>query len=145
MRQKAPKKALSFCISGKPIAKQRPRLSRFGKAYDLQGAEKKKARLIISEQIAEFNVLRPIGDAIAVKVTFYTSIPQSWSRKRQNANLHMPDTRRPDIDNYIKFYFDIMNGIVYEDDSQITHLTSKKIYSDEPRVEICIKEINDDL
>ena len=55
---------------------------------------------------------------------------------------------RPDIDNLIKFYMDLLNKGFYVDDSQICALASIKVYSDDldwnndhPRTEVEIKEI----
>jgi Holliday junction resolvase RusA-like endonuclease len=67
---------------------------------------------------------------------FHTAIPKSWSQKRLKSVLGKPDPRRPDLDNYIKLYLDVMNDLVYEDDKQVTEIYCKKVYSNKPRVEI---------
>lgn len=47
------------------------------------------------------------------------------------------DKRKRDIDNYNKILLDAMEGIVYEDDSQIIEMTTKKFYDKErPRVHV---------
>ena len=52
---------------------------------------------------------------------------------------------KPDIDNLVKFYMDLMNKVFYVDDSQICALATIKVYSyddtDPPRTEVTIKEI----
>ena len=55
---------------------------------------------------------------------------------------------RPDIDNLIKFYMDLLNKGFYVDDSQVCSLASIKVYSnnsewnnDHPRTEVEIEEI----
>lgn len=50
---------------------------------------------------------------------------------------------RPDIDNYIKFVMDCLNGIIYKDDSQVVHVEATKIYSTDPQTIIIIKEMID--
>lgn len=45
-----------------------------------------------------------------------------------------------DIDNLVKFVFDALNGKAYEDDTQITVLTTGKYYSDGVgRTEVTLK------
>ena len=48
---------------------------------------------------------------------------------------------RPDIDNYIKFVMDCLNGLVYKDDSQVVDIYSNKLYATNPQTIIIIKEI----
>jgi len=42
--------------------------------------------------------------------------------------------KRPDLDNIVKLYMDAMNGLVFEDDSQIVSLYADKRYSTEEGV-----------
>ena len=56
--------------------------------------------------------------------------------------LTFPDKRKRDCDNYWKLVLDTMNGVVYEDDSQIQKLIiSKKIVKGKSGIVIKIKEI----
>ncbi len=49
-----------------------------------------------------------------------------------------------DIDNLVKFVFDALNGNAYDDDAQITHLTTGKYYSEgEGRPEVILKYLHD--
>jgi Holliday junction resolvase RusA-like endonuclease len=132
---------INITIQGKPIAKERPRFTKEGRTYDRQGQEKKLTRYLIMKEMADRGVLRRLQDEISVEMTFYTPIPNSWSQKRKNAVLGKPDGRRPDIDNYAKFYCDVMNELVYQDDNMITQLWCEKRYSDKPKVDIFINEI----
>jgi Holliday junction resolvase RusA-like endonuclease len=53
------------------------------------------------------------------------------------AKFYFGTRRRKDLSNAGKLEFDALNGIVYEDDSQITEIKTEKIYSKEnPGVEI---------
>ena len=52
----------------------------------------------------------------------------------------MPTTK-PDIDNYVKSVLDASNGMLYHDDNQIVELIARKLYAEEPRVEIRIEEL----
>ena len=52
-------------------------------------------------------------------------VSQVW---RQPAISETP-TGRPDVDNYAKAVMDALNGIAYNDDSQVACLTSRKQYA----------------
>lgn len=134
---------IKLTIPGKPVAKQRPRFSRKGRVFDKQGNEKRVARCTIMQEMARAGVLRRLDGEISVNMTFHTPIPVSWTHKRRKSVLGKGNAHRPDIDNYAKFYCDVMNELVYKDDGQITELYCKKIYSNEPRVEISIYEKED--
>jgi len=54
-------------------------------------------------------------------------------------NNEIKNTKRPDLDNIIKFFLDSMNGLVFTDDSLIWKLKAQKVYSLDPRTEIIIK------
>ena len=49
--------------------------------------------------------------------------------------------KKPDIDNVVKVYADALNGIAYHDDTQIVSLVCEKYYSDQPRVEVKIGDM----
>ena len=50
---------------------------------------------------------------------------------------------KPDTDNYIKSTLDGLNGLLWEDDNQIVDLIAHKYYSDNPRVEIEVTQLNE--
>jgi len=52
-----------------------------------------------------------------------------------------PKTTKPDIDNMAKYYLDVMNDLVYDDDRFVTELWCEKLYSVKPKVEIYITPI----
>jgi Holliday junction resolvase RusA-like endonuclease len=127
-------------LPGKPIAKMRPRFRTRGayvQTYDKQSKEKAKTRLEIISQWPH----EPIAGPVGLFLTFYTPIPTSWSKKRQREAVW--DTTRPDVDNYDKFYLDLMNEIVFKDDNQVVQIFSQKVYSTDPKTEILIRQVQD--
>ena len=44
----------------------------------------------------------------------------------------------------IKSTLDGLNGLLWEDDAHIVKLVAEKYYSDHPRVEIEVEEVNED-
>jgi len=57
-------------------------------------------------------------------------------------DLYMGTKRKCDIDNFNKICYDALSGIVWEDDTQIVEVTTRKFYDKlTPRIELDIKEI----
>ena len=54
-------------------------------------------------------------------------------------------TKKPDMDNVVKIIADSLNQIAYRDDTQIVDCQCRKFYSDNPRVEVTIKEVKPDV
>lgn len=133
---------MRFYRSGKPIAKQRPRLGR-GCVYDPQSKEKEQWRTDFKTQMLSQGILSPLKGAIRAALDVRVQIPKSWSKKRKETAFHV--TSKPDIDNYEKWVLDILNKIAYEDDSQIVQITSSKTYSNNPGVEIRLFQLEDSM
>ena len=131
---------MKIIIPGKPIAKKRPRFARRGKfvtTYNDQETEEGKVLWEIRQQRPEKLFKGPIS----INLWFGMPIPKSTPKKRRQRLergfiLH---TKKPDIDNLVKFYLDIMSGEVFEDDRQIVRLLAIKEYSNNPRSEIKIE------
>ena len=49
--------------------------------------------------------------------------------------------KKPDIDNIAKVVLDALNSVAYRDDTQVVELQLRKQYSEKPRVEICMEEL----
>ena len=80
---------------------------------------------------------------LIVNIKAYYKIPAMSKVKTQKCidGLVRPITK-PDLDNVSKCILDALNGIAYKDDSQIVDLHITKHYSDNPRVEVIIEEID---
>ena len=80
-------------------------------------------------------------------MTFYMDRPKNHYGTGKNADKLKPSApvwhiARPDIDNFIKFIMDALNGTYWRDDSQICLISAKKIYTGmAPRTEISIVEL----
>ena len=78
--------------------------------------------------------------ALELNLIFCMPIPKSISKKKRE-QLHYV-IKKPDVDNLAKAVMDAMNNTgIWEDDSQIASLQVKKIYSEEPRCLITIREV----
>ena len=129
---------ISIIIDKNPVPLKRHRHSKNGHTYNPQADLMKQIGWEAKSQFPGSIITTPI----LVSMTFFIQIPNSLSKRKKLilGGKHVP--KRPDLSNYIKFYEDAFNGIIWSDDSLIVELTAKKIYSsNEPRTEINIKEI----
>ncbi len=55
--------------------------------------------------------------------------------------FHFDSHNEGDIDNYIKFVFDALNGIYWKDDKCIHRVTAVKVFEGNPRTEVIIMEV----
>lgn len=52
-------------------------------------------------------------------------------------------TKRKDVTNMVKFYEDCIKGIAFVDDAQVVEFTARKMYSDEPKVCIMVRGLEE--
>ena len=78
-----------------------------------------------------------------MEATIAVAVPASKSKKWKAAALAgaIRPTSKPDIDNVIKSSFDGLNLVVWVDDSQVVELKTAKWYSDAPRLEMWVREV----
>jgi Holliday junction resolvase RusA-like endonuclease len=127
-------------IPGVPIAKKRPRFARRGgfvTTYNPQESEEGKWITLAMSQIKE---KKPAHIPIVLNIIFVMPIPKSTSKKkadlmREGVIFH---TKKPDLDNLIKFVKDCLNGIAWHDDSQVYKIWAEKRYGDNPETNISI-------
>ena len=76
---------------------------------------------------------------LAVEALFYLPIPQN-KKEKYHPIYHY---RRPDLDNFLKFVLDAITQteVIWEDDSQVSEIFTKKIYAKKPHMEITIREL----
>jgi len=130
---------IQFTVYGEPVAKGRPRYStRGGFPRSYTPAKTLRAEDDFRAQALSRRPSKPVTGQVDLEVSFYRSIPKSFSkRKRQDAlDGRIAPTTRPDVDNYVKLICDAMNGIFWQDDAQIVCMRVHKKYSDTPRTEV---------
>lgn len=132
-------------MKGRPRAKQRHRTGRnrrgilvHYKETEEKVAEIKVAALWIMSHGPKY--LCPVS--VSINAAF--AIPKAWSKKKKKRALggEVLYTRRPDIDNIVKFYLDALNGYAYKDDSCVAIIDAGKFYAPEAYVEIKIEPLN---
>ena len=130
----------------KPIAKTRPRFnSKTKRAYSNQSNLVKAKKWEIAKQMREKGFERLVKQPLHATLTSYIPFPRSWTESRKNSLLGHPCITKPDTDNVLKFYCDVLNRIAYEDDAHICSLWGNKIYAHEGGVKINITPLVGDL
>lgn len=136
---------ICLTIDGEPVGKGRPRVTTRGSFAHAYTPKKTKnyERTIVNSFLEKYNYDNMLKGPIEANIKGYFSIPKSSNktiRKLMAENL-IRHTKKPDIDNIAKSVLDSLNGLAYEDDSQVVKLIGEKLYSENPRVELYLKEI----
>jgi Holliday junction resolvase RusA-like endonuclease len=138
-------------IYGEPVLQGRPKFARIGNhvhAYDPQKSKnyKQLVRYWVTQQLKKIEGFKPLENALYVDITFWLSIPSSWSKKKRieaDSGVIRPISKKDgDIDNGCKAIIDAGTGLLWADDCIITDLHARKRYTaDLARVEITVREV----
>lgn len=124
-------KSRKVIVIGRPVPKGRPRV------YNRHAVTPRKTldaeHRFRDQYIMQNPHSKPFSGQICVDCVFFAPIPKSWSKGKRQLAMEgkLPFMSRPDLDNLVKLVLDALNGVAYLDDSQITGLSSQKIYSGE--------------
>ena len=141
--------SIELVIEGEPIGKGRPRVTskgHFAHAYT-PSKTKNYEKLIQNSYLSNYTYNDMLQGPIKAEITAYFSIPNSLSKRKQKVLLNNLEkhTKKPDIDNVVKSVFDALNNLAFEDDSYIVEVSAKKLYSNNPRVELKLREVKYDI
>ncbi|MBM7634054.1 RusA family crossover junction endodeoxyribonuclease [Geomicrobium sediminis] len=145
MTQLEVKQDISFTIYGEPVAQGRPRAGRDRKG-NVQMYDPLKSRdykQYVKLAAAEHRPSKLLSGELELVVDVYRQIPKSLAKYKRALAIEgkLRPITKPDVDNYVKGIKDGLSGIIWEDDKQVVDLTVRKWYSDEPRVEVQVKEV----
>ena len=131
-------------IQGKPISKARPRFARRGKFVVIYNSQETEESRWLWE--AKGQVDQCFKGPLYVICHFYMLRPKGHYGTGKNAGklkANAPEwhTKKPDVDNCIKFVLDCLNGLAWKDDCQIVAVSGQKEYSGAPRTEIIIEAL----
>lgn len=129
---------IKLIVPGNPVSKGRPRVCKWGTYTPEKTVNYEtliKELFIVSNQ-------EKLNGALSLDMRAFFPIPKSTSKKNRELMIEQQifPTKKPDLDNIIKIIGDSLNGLAYDDDSQIITVLAQKAYSDNPRVEITIRE-----
>ena len=143
--------SIKFTIPGEPCAQGRPRFSTLGgyvKAIDPAKSRNQKSYIkylatAAAKQQGWIYTYLPLY----VEIIAYMGIPKSKSKKWRAAAIRGQErpTKKPDTDNIFKLVTDALSGVIYADDKQIVSCRVQKWYSEEPRTEVRIAIVTDEV
>lgn len=131
--------AIAFSVPGDPVPQPRPRVSTrggFARAYVPASHAVHAYRTAIA-QAARLAGAEPHGEPCEVVIDFVFERPKSHLRK-SGVRADAPRLPRPDLDNTTKAVLDSLNGVAWEDDSQVARLVVSKTYGTEARTTVRI-------
>lgn len=118
---------ITFIVQGKAVPKARPRVCRY-RTYTPQKT-KDYEELVAWNFKDQCNQKYEKPLALRVDINIYIKPLKANKDKTQKMlNGEIRPTTRPDIDNIAKSITDALNGIAYDDDSQIVELMIFKKY-----------------
>ena len=145
-------KELYFIVEGRVQPKQRPRVYRnryTGQVHTLTPQatvdyeNKVKASFYEACDGEKFFLTGAVQMTVNVYVEIAKSTPKKTREKMLTGELK-PITRTGDLDNLFKAISDALNGVAYDDDSQIIDATIRKFYGEQARAEITIREVTNE-
>ena len=135
--------SIELTIEGDPVGKGRPRVTTRGKFAHAYTPKKTKnyEQHVRNTYKSKYNFSHMLHGPLESEVLAFFPIPKAASKKKKQFMVDnvIANTHKPDIDNIEKSILDSLNGLAYDDDSQIISLKGEKRYSDNPRVELKIK------
>lgn len=143
---------IKFTIPGEPQGKARGRTfihNHTGKATTLTPEKTVLYENLIKTMFMQTKKGLPIeqGIPIQIRIVAHYGIPASKNKatKAAMADGKIRPTKKPDADNVLKVVADALNGLAYCDDTQIVDAIVSKWYSDNPRVEVWIRCLDDNF
>ena len=114
---------ITFTVPGVPQVQGNHRISRTGYTYDANKklAPWRRTVALIAQQAMNHQRQEPMTGPVHLDLEF--AMPRT---KAMRTDPPPPMTQRPDSSKLTRAIEDALTGIVYQDDSQITHLTVHK-------------------
>lgn len=131
--------AIAFSVPGDPVPQPRPRVSTrggFARAYVPATHAVHAYRAAIANAAREAGA-GVHGEPVEVVIDFVFARPKSHVCK-SGVRADAPQLPRPDLDNTTKAVLDSLNGVAWEDDSQVARLVVSKAYGTEGRTTVRI-------
>lgn len=135
---------IRFTVYGEPVAQGRPRASTangYVQMYDPKKSRdyKNYIRLVASQNKPNKLLTGPLQ----LNVRIYKPTLKSFSKKKKMAaeKGEIRPVTKPDVDNYVKAIKDALKSVIWKDDSQVVDLHVSKFYSENPRIEVEIREL----
>lgn len=137
--------AIEIRVPGQPQGKGRARFARQGRFVRAYTPEKTVAYegLIALAGQQVMSGRDRLSGPVELQISAVFQMPKSWSKKRRSAALIATEwhTGKPDGDNIMKAVGDGLNGIVWNDDSQIARCSLSKTYGETPGLLVTVSSL----
>lgn len=126
---------LIFEIKGVPKGKARPRFTKQGRAYTpKETVDYEREIANVAHAAAVVQGWRKVEKSQPLRAEIVAKFPiaASWTKAKKAAAMRgeIRPTVKPDGDNIVKAVLDALNGVVFDDDSQVVEHSMKKQYAD---------------
>lgn len=129
---------IEFFVPGEVKGLARPRASTFGghtRMYD--PVQNRNEKAVLQHYLRENwngGIVDPGPKGFKVKLVAGFPTPKSMSKKKTALALEyrMMPQKKPDADNIVKLVLDAYNLMLWKDDSSVTDVTVRKIYTETP-------------
>ena len=138
-----------FEVPGQPKGKERPRwtmVSNTSIVYTPRNTRDYEETIRTYYKINNFKSFKK-EEALEVSAIAYYQTPKNTKKSHKLLMLKgkMLPTKKPDIDNIMKVVLDALNGVAYYDDSQVCKVNFMKMYSEEPKLKILIRNVGENF
>lgn len=134
---------ISFDVPIRAIPMSRPRVTSHGTYYPRRCKEYRDVVSLAAK--AAMRGESPTKDTCCCSVCLSFAVPKSYTKAKKQAALLgdiYPDGRNTgDLDNHAKAILDALNGVVFEDDSQVVSLSMMKMYDTSDNVRISVTTV----
>lgn len=123
---------ITFAVEGKPQGKGRPRFTKSGRTYTPKQTTEYEALI---RRMYQLSGGIKFEGAVRLSIVMMYSVPKRLPKAEKQMMLcdKIFPTKKPDGDNIEKAVADALNGVAYEDDSQIVEAHWEKHYVDRGR------------
>ena len=121
-----------------PMPAPRPRFSKFGTYNPAKYTQYKKDMLAEAKKQCQSY----FKGGVRLEVVFFMPIPASLSKKKHIELMGQYHIMKPATDKLIKTFKYSIVVTFYKNDSQICEIKAMKIYSNKPRVQINLYEVD---
>ena len=140
---------LTFSVNMQPKCKGRPRFSyrHFSRrVYTPKTTVEAEIDVAVSAQKEMKHQKAEMikGKPIRAQIDFFFKMPNSWNQTKRNANFDKPAQNRKDLDNLVKLVLDACNGIVYDDDHNVTEIVTHKTWASRDWLHISFETIENE-
>lgn len=126
---------ITIRLDGKPKGKDRPRFSR-GFVYT------PKKTLEYENMIKETFIENAPKNFRVIEKDVPIKLDVVVNQKKGKQSKKTYPTLKPDIDNILKIIMDGLNGVCYQDDSQVINVKIHRVFSDDNYITVRLQSIN---